>query len=50
MAKRLILGLLLLLLSGVAIAIEELKYRVIEQSGALELRVYNLKTKNLCGS
>ncbi len=47
MTKRLILGLFLLLLSGLftgtAMAIEEPKYRVIEQSGAFELRVYDPK-------
>ena len=43
MAKRLISGLFLLLLSGIAIAIEELKYRVIELLGILELGVYNPK-------
>ena len=43
MAKRLILGLLLLLLSGITIAIEELKYRVIEVLGILGLGVYNPK-------
>ena len=47
MTKRLTLGLFLLLLSGLftgtAMAIEEPKYRVIEQSGAFELRVYDPK-------
>lgn len=40
MIKRLLLGLSFLLFSGMAMAIEEPKYTVLEQSGAFELRAY----------
>lgn len=43
MTKRLILGLFFLLFTGSSMAIEEPKYRVIENAGAFELRVYDPK-------
>ena len=43
MIKRLILGLFFLLFTGSSMAIEEPKYRIIENTGAFELRVYDPK-------
>ena len=43
MIIRLIFGLFFLLFAGSSMAIEEPKYRVIENSGAFELRVYDPK-------
>ena len=43
MMIRLIFGLFFLLFAGSSMAIEEPKYRVIENSGAFELRVYDPK-------
>lgn len=43
MLKRSIMTLCLLCIAGIAMAIEEPKYRVIETSGAFELRVYDPK-------
>jgi len=43
MIKRLIIGMMFLLMAGNSMAIEEPKYRVIEQTGAFELRVYDPK-------
>jgi len=43
MIKRLIIGFCFLLMAGNSMAIEEPKYRVIETSGAFELRVYDPK-------
>jgi len=43
MIKRIFFGILLLLMAGNSMAIEEPKYRVIEQAGGFELRVYDPK-------
>jgi SOUL heme-binding protein len=43
MITRLLVGVLVLLVAGSAMAIEEPKYTVIEQSGAFELRAYSPK-------